>query len=155
TARTPHGGRRGTPPHPAPPMPDAPDPNAPSNAPAAVRLQVAGAQNPDVGKGVARLSQEALARLGVRPGAVVAITGKRTTAALALPPYPQDAGLDLIRLDGLQRANAGVGMGDHVEVEAAEVRAATRVVLAPAQQNIRLQGSGEALRQTLLGRPLA
>jgi transitional endoplasmic reticulum ATPase len=138
-----------------------PDSNgAPADAPAVpatdpVRLQVAGAQNPDVGKGVARLSQEALARLGVRPGAVVAITGKRTTAAIALPPYPQDAGLDLIRLDGLQRANAGVGMGEHVEVGGAEVRPAARVTLAPAQQGVRLQGSGEALLRTFLHRPLS
>src|SRR5690606_8356653 len=77
-----------------------------------------------------------------------------TTAAIALPPYPADAGLDIIRLDGLQRANTGVGLGDHVEVGRAEVREATRVVLAPAQPNIRLQGSGSALLRTLLGRPL-
>jgi len=141
-------------------MPEPADPNGtPSDAliptDDAVRLQVAGAQNPDVGKGVARVSREALARLGVGPGTVVAITGKRTTGVLALPPYPQDDGLDLIRLDGLQRTNAGVGMGDHVEVTVAEVRPAARVTLAPAQQNIRIQGSGEALRQTLHARPLA
>ncbi len=119
-----------------------------------VRLQVAGAQSPDVGKGVARLPQATLTQLGLAPGAVVALTGKRTTAAIALPPYPADAGLDIIRLDGLQRANTGVGLGDHVEVGRAEVREATRVVLAPAQPNIRLQGSGSALLRTLLGRPL-
>ena len=82
-----------------------------------VRLQVAGAQNPDVGKGVARMSQEALAQLGIVPGAIVELRGpKNATAAIALPPYSADAGLGIVRLDGLLRANAGVGMGDHVEI---------------------------------------
>ena len=120
-----------------------------------VRLQVAGAQNPDVGKGVARIGADALAQLGLTPGAIVELTGKRTTAAIALPPYSADAGLDIIRLDGLLRANASVGMGDHVEVAPAHVRPATRVVLAPAQQGVRLQGSGRALLRTLMGRPVA
>ncbi|HLT48706.1 MAG TPA: CDC48 family AAA ATPase [Rubricoccaceae bacterium] len=135
-------------------MPDQPEPNDAPPRTDAVRLQVAGAQNPDVGKGVARLSQEALTQLGLGPGAVIALTGKRTTAAIALPPYPADAGLPIVRLDGLQRNNAGVGLSDHVEVGRAEVRAARSVVFAPAQPNLRLQGPGEALRQTFLGRPL-
>ena len=120
-----------------------------------VRLQVAGAQTPDVGKGVARLSQEALAQLGVAPGAVIELRGpSNATAAIALPPYPADAGLGIIRLDGLLRANAGVGMGDHVEVAPASVKPATKVTLAPAQPGVRLQGRGESLLQTFLGRPL-
>ncbi len=119
-----------------------------------VRLQVAGAQAPDVGKGVARLSQEALTQLGIAPGAVIQLQGKSTTAAIALPPYSADAGLGIIRLDGLLRANAGVGMGDHVEVSAARVQPAKKVTLAPAQPGVRLQGRGQALLRTLLGRPL-
>lgn len=127
-------------------------PTAPSET--AVRLQVAGAQNQDVGKGVARIGADALAALGLTPGAIVALHGKRTTAAIAIPPYSADAGLEIVRLDGLLRANAGVGIGDHVEVEAAQVKPAKRVVLAPAQQGVRLQGSGRALLRTLMGRPL-
>ena len=37
---------------------------------------------------------------------------------------------------------------------AREVRPATRIVLAPAQKNLRLQGSGDALRRTFYRRPL-
>src|SRR5690606_26027428 len=66
----------------------------------------------------------------------------------------EDEGLDLIRLDGLQRANAGVSSGDFVEVHRAEVSVARKVVLAPAQRNLRLSGSGAALRRTLTNRPL-
>jgi len=65
-----------------------------------------------------------------------------------------DEGLNVIRLDGLQRANAGVSMGDYLEVRRAEPRPARRIVLAPAKKNLRLSGSGEALRRTLYQRPL-
>ena len=119
-----------------------------------VRLQVASAKPQDVGRGVARVEQGALQQLGVREGEIVEIVGKRSTAAVAVPPYPEDQGLNIIRLDGLERANADVGIGDHVEIRRAEVKPARRVELAPAQPNIRLGGSGDMLRRTLQGRPL-
>ncbi|MEO0556613.1 MAG: CDC48 family AAA ATPase [Bacteroidota bacterium] len=119
-----------------------------------LRLQVAGSQKPDFGKSIARLSQNAFAELGIGPGAIISLTGKRTTAAIAVPPYTADAGLDIVRLDGLLRSNAGVGLGDSVEITAAEVKPATSVVLAPAQPEVRLQGPGGALLRPLIGRPL-
>ncbi|RMH38161.1 MAG: AAA family ATPase [Deltaproteobacteria bacterium] len=119
-----------------------------------VQLQVAPAASADVGKGVARLSAAAMKALGLRGGEPIAITGKRTTAAIALPPYPEDADLDFIRLDGLGRVNAGVGVRDAVTVARADPKPARRVVLGPADPHMHLSGSGEGLRQTLLGRPL-
>jgi transitional endoplasmic reticulum ATPase len=118
------------------------------------KLQVAGAKPQDVGTGTARLSRKSMQALGAREGDVIEITGKRPTAALALPPYAEDEGLDVIRLDGLQRGNAGVSIGDHVAVRTAETRPARRIQLAPAQKNLRLVGSGEMLRRTLFQRPL-
>ncbi len=118
------------------------------------RLQVAGAKPQDVGRGTARVSQDTLTALGLREGGIIEIVGKRSTAAIALPPYPEDNGLRIIRLDGLERGNAGVGIGDMVEVRAADVKPARRVTLAPAQKNLRLMGSGAALARTLFGRPL-
>jgi transitional endoplasmic reticulum ATPase len=118
------------------------------------KLQVAGAKPQDVGTGTARLSRKTMQGMSIREGDVLEITGKRPTAALALPPYPEDEGLDVIRLDGLQRGNAGVSIGDHVSVKAAESKPARRIQLAPAQKNLRLVGSGEMLRRTLFQRPL-
>jgi transitional endoplasmic reticulum ATPase len=92
--------------------------------------------------------------LGLNEGDVIEIVGKRTTAARAIRPYGEDEGIDIIRLDGLQRANAGVGSGDFVEVHKAQSKPATRVVFAPAQPNIRLQGSADALKRTFAGRPV-
>ncbi|MGI6209894.1 MAG: CDC48 family AAA ATPase, partial [Anaerolineae bacterium] len=119
-----------------------------------VKVQVAAAKDQDVGKGVARVAADTLTSLGIQGGQIIEIVGKRTTAAIALPPYPEDQGLNIIRLDGLQRANAGVSIGDQVELRRAEVSPARRVTLAPAQKNLRLSGTGEALRRTLHQRPL-
>jgi transitional endoplasmic reticulum ATPase len=119
-----------------------------------IRLQVANARAEDSGRGLARLGQTAFEHLGISPGQPIELVGRRHTAAIAVPAYGEDEGLSLVRLDGLQRANAGVGSGDYVEIRRADARPATRVVFAPAQKNLRLQGSGEALKRTFVGRAL-
>lgn len=119
-----------------------------------VRLQVAAARQDESGQGIARLPKSALARLGITEGDIISVEGKRATAARAVLAYPEDEGLEVIRLDGLQRANAGSGSGDHVQVDRAESRPAARVVFAPAQPDMRLQGSGQALKRNFFGRPL-
>jgi len=118
------------------------------------RVQVASLPPGDSGRGFARLPESLMRDLGVGEGDVIEIGGKRSTAAIAVRPYGEDEGIDIIRLDGLQRANAGVGSGDFVEVNKAESKAATRVVFAPAQPNVRLQGSADALKRTFARRPL-
>ncbi|MCL6683680.1 CDC48 family AAA ATPase [Sphingomonas alba] len=118
------------------------------------RLQVANLAPTDAGRGVARLPVKLMTDLGLTEGDIISIEGKRLTAARAIRPYGDDEGLEIIRLDGLQRANAGVGSGDFVEVKKVKSKPATRVVFAPAQNNIRLQGSSEALKRSFLGRPL-
>ncbi len=117
------------------------------------KIQVANSRPEDSGRGLAHLPRSLMAALGVGEGDVIEIVGKQSTPARAVGPYPEDEGLDLLRIDGLQRANAGVGSGDFVEVRRAESKPATRVVFAPAQQNLRLQGSSNALKRTFLGRP--
>ena len=118
------------------------------------KVQVANLPPADSGRGFARLPDSLMDALGLAEGDVIEIIGKRSTAARAIRPYGEDEGIDIIRLDGLQRANAGVGSGDYVEVRKANSKAATRVVFAPAHPNIRLQGSTEALKRTFAGRPL-
>src|SRR5919202_6329153 len=118
------------------------------------RVKVASLPPADSGRGFARLPDSLMQALDLNEGDVIEIVGKRSTAARAIRPYGEDEGIDIIRMDGLQRANAGVGSGDFVEVHKAESKPATRVVFAPAQPNVRLQGSAEALKRTFAGRPL-
>ena len=117
------------------------------------KVQVANLPPADSGRGVARLPVKLMTEMGLAEGDVIEIVGKRSTAARAIRPYGDDEGLDIIRLDGLQRANAGVGSGDFVEVRKAASKPATRVTFAPAQNNVRLQGSAEALKRSFEGRP--
>ncbi|MEN9924662.1 MAG: hypothetical protein RL268_788 [Pseudomonadota bacterium] len=119
-----------------------------------VRLQVAAARQEESGNGFARLPRSALSALGVTEGDVIEIEGKRSTTARVMAAYAEDEGLDVIRLDGLQRGNAEAGSGDHVQVRKAESRPAQRVVFAPAQKEMRLQGPGQALKRNFFGRAL-
>jgi transitional endoplasmic reticulum ATPase len=118
------------------------------------KIQVANSRPEDSGRGLAHVPRSLMAALGITEGDVVEIVGKQATPERAVAPYPEDEGLDLVRIDGLQRANAGVGSGDFVEVRKVESKPATRVVFAPAQQNLRLQGSAQALKRTFFNRPL-
>ena len=118
------------------------------------RLQVANMRPADSGRGLARIPRTLMTELGLAEGDVVEIVGKRSTPARAVVPYDEDEGLDIIRLDGLQRANAETGSGDYIEIRKAESKPAQRVVLAPAQKNLRLSGSANALKRSFGMKPL-
>jgi transitional endoplasmic reticulum ATPase len=119
-----------------------------------VRLQVAAARQEESGQGVARMPRSAFQALGITDGDFVEIEGKRVTAAVAIPGYPEDEALEVVRLDGLQRANAGTSSGEHVTLRRAESKPATRVIFAPAQREMRLQGPTEALKRVFYKKPL-
>ncbi|BBC71764.1 AAA family ATPase [Altererythrobacter sp. B11] len=119
-----------------------------------IRLQVAAARQEESGRGVARMPRSAFQTLGITEGDMVEIEGKRATAAVALLAASEDDALSVIRLDGLQRANAGTSSGEHVTIRRAESRPATRVVFAPAQREMRLQGPTEALKRVFFQRPI-
>ena len=118
------------------------------------RLQVATMRPEDSGRGIARLPRALMTELGLAEGDVVELVGKRSTPARAVGPYPEDEGLEIIRLDGLQRANAEIGSGDLIEVRKADAKPAQRVVFAPAQKNLRLHGSAQALKRSFGMKPL-
>ena len=118
------------------------------------KLQVANARPQDSGHGIARLSKAVFAELGLSEGDVVLLEGKRQTAARAVQTYPEDEGLELVRLDSLLRINAGVATGEPVILSKADSKPAQRVVFAPAQNNLRLHGSGQALKRSFIGRAL-
>jgi transitional endoplasmic reticulum ATPase len=118
------------------------------------KLQVANARPEESGHGLARLPRDYFGALGIIEGDIIEIIGKRSTPARAILPYPEDEGLSVIRLDGLLRINAGIATGEQVEIRKAESKPAQRVVFAPAQQNLRLQGTGAALVRAFAGRPM-
>ncbi len=119
-----------------------------------LELKVAQLSQRDVGKGIVRMSRRHLRELGLERDDVVELKGKRTTAAVAVPAAQEDEGIDVVRMDGLTRVNAGIGIGDSVGVGKAVCHEARKVVLAPAKSGVHIEGTGDALRPVLLMRPV-
>ncbi|RLI34700.1 AAA family ATPase, partial [Candidatus Bathyarchaeota archaeon] len=103
---------------------------------AEIQLRVAEAKQRDVGRGKARIDQRAMEILDVMAGDILEIRGKKVTAAIAWPAYPEDQGLDIIRIDGLTRRNAQVSLNEYVTVRKALVHNASSVTLAPVDVRI-------------------
>jgi transitional endoplasmic reticulum ATPase len=118
------------------------------------RLKVASAQQQDVGKGIIRIGADQIRSLALERGDIIEIKGKGVTAAIPVPAHQEDEGLDIVRMDGLIRSNAKVGIGEFVEIKKGDWKEAKKVTLAPAKEGLRIAGSGEGLKPTLLYRPL-
>lgn len=94
-------------------------------------FRVAEAPSRDVGRGLVRLDPKDMTALGVEIGDVVAIRGKRETVARVAPAHPSDREQGQIQMDGILRANAGIGLDQHVAVRRTVAEVARTVVLAP------------------------
>ena len=119
-----------------------------------VQLRVAEARQRDIGRKIARLDSRAIRELGLSPGDLVEIIGKRSTLAIVWPPYKEDDGMGLIRIDGEVRRNAGVSVGDYVRVAKANAKPATKIVLAPFESLPFVGDFARIVRSQLLNLPV-
>ena len=117
-----------------------------------VKLKVVEALQDDAYKGIARLDSEVMRELGVKRGDIVLIKGNRETVAIVDRAYPADVGEGILRIDGILRRNARTGIGDMVSISKSNVKEAKKIVIAPAQKGIMVQGDPDGLRNGLLGR---
>lgn len=101
-----------------------------------MQLRVGDARQRDVGRGIARIDQKTMQKLGISAGDVVEVCGKRTTSAIAWPAYSEDQNRDLLRVDGFTRKNAGVAINEYVIVRAAKVKPALSIALAPVDMRL-------------------
>jgi len=101
-----------------------------------VQLKVADARQRDVGRGIARIDQKTMQKLGITAGDIIEIIGKRKTSAIAWPAYSEDQGREIIRIDGFTRKNAGVAINEYVIVRPAKVKDAISVTLAPVDMRL-------------------
>lgn len=118
-------------------------------------LKVAEALQIDYAKRIIRLDSASREQLTVTTGDVVEIKGKRSVAAIVLPAHPSDEGLGIIRLDGILRQNAGVGLGDRVRITKAVIKPAKRIALAPNQPSRYAPGFDQYVKKNLIGKPLS
>ncbi len=100
------------------------------------QLRVAEARQRDIGRGKARIDSETMRLLGITAGDVIEISGKKVSAAVAWPAYPEDQGRGLIRIDGIIRKNVGVAINDYVVVRKANVKEARSVTIAPIDMRL-------------------
>lgn len=120
-----------------------------------VRLKVSESDQRDVGKGIVRIDEKFRNTIGVNIFDVVEIKGERLTSAMVGRAYPQDEGLDVIRMDGLIRTNAKTSIGEYVEVRKSDWKEAKKVTLSPVVQNIHIYAPSESLRAIFHNRTLS
>jgi transitional endoplasmic reticulum ATPase len=118
-------------------------------------LKVVEAYQNDVGRGIVRIDSNARKMLEVTTGDIVEIKGKRITAAVVWQAHPQDEGLNIIRMDGYLRQNAGVGLQDKVFVMKVEPKEAKKVVLSPREPIRYSPGFDEFVKKRLVGRAVS
>jgi transitional endoplasmic reticulum ATPase len=104
--------------------------------PREIRVRVAEAKQRDAGRGKARIDDGTMRVLSIVAGDIIAINGKRKTAAVAWPAYQEDQNKNIIRIDGLLRKNAGVAINEYVVIAKAEVNEAKSVTLAPVDMRL-------------------
>src|SRR5713101_1175906 len=119
-------------------------------------LQLVVIEGFQVGRGVARVDPNDMARLGCQPGDIVMITGSRTSATKVLPGAMVDRGQQTIQMDSQVRQNSGAGLGERVTVRKAKVRTAEKVTLLPLTGGTPIQESDlQYIARYLVGPPVA
>ncbi|MFC2143512.1 CDC48 family AAA ATPase [Candidatus Aenigmatarchaeota archaeon] len=108
----------------------------------------------DFGRGIVRIGGKYMKMLGVSEGDVVEIEGKRKTPAIVVRAYPADVGMDVIRMDGLERKNCKAGISEPVTVRKVEINEAKSVTIAPARKGFMIHMEGNIMKQNLYMRPL-
>ncbi len=116
-------------------------------------VRVAEANHRDAGRGIARLDNELMQRIGVMSGNIIEIKSKGKTYARVYPGALDDAGRDIIRIDGNLRSNARVGIDDNVTVRSVVEKAAEKITLSPTRPFAHERVS-RTIHRILEGRPV-
>lgn len=109
-----------------------------------IELRVEEATQQHIGKGVAVLHPEVIKKHNWTTGQVLEISSDRKTHA-RLWPAPSSQDVDVIKIDGTTRHNAGAGIGDRTTIRAVEAARAERVILSPTEE-VRAEGLQEYMQ---------
>jgi len=119
-----------------------------------IELKVAEARQRDVGRSLARIPKATLDQLRLSAGDFVRLEGEKGTVAVAWPAYEEDEGLEIVRIDGIIRHNAGISIGDGIRISEAEMHPAAKIAFAPTE-NIRFSPDfNDYVQQMLEDKPL-
>ncbi len=100
-----------------------------------VYLRVAELRVKDNNKIRVKIDISIMKDLGINPGEIIEIEGRKKTAAIAWPSYGEDEP-DVIRMDAVVRKNAGISIGDRVIIRKANPKNAQMVRIGPTQSNV-------------------
>jgi transitional endoplasmic reticulum ATPase len=119
-----------------------------------VKLKVAEARPNDIGRGIVRIDPFIQKKMNLETGDVVRIIGKNETVAKVWPGFPNDELSNTVRIDGMIRRNADVGIDENVILIKARAKAGKKISFAPTQP-LKIMGGEEYLQQVLEGRALS
>ncbi|MHA1669890.1 MAG: CDC48 family AAA ATPase [Promethearchaeota archaeon] len=105
------------------------------------------------GRSLCYIDPDVIDLLGLTTGNIIEIRGKKKTTGIVVSSVI-DKGKSIIRLDGLQRLNAGATIGEFVSIKLAKVYAAEEIVLTPTKANLDLKKQGEAIKAKLIDKPV-
>ncbi len=117
-------------------------------------LRTSEAMAKDVGRGNVRLDPADMMRAGLAVGDIVAITGKRSTAARVLPAYPEYRGQEIMQIDGTIRQNAGLGLGEKGRISKTAIQPATQLIMVLKQRQVHFDQGNRQLHRLLEGLPV-
>ncbi len=118
-----------------------------------LKLSVREAPKSDVGRGIVRISSKAMQKLGATSGSIVSIKGKKEAVGVVWRDIEEEGAEDIIRMDGILRSNAGVGLDEDVEVQVIGAKYAKKLVLSPTQAIQYGSGFVEYVHERLLNKP--
>ena len=100
-------------------------------------LRVQKAKKRDIGRNIIRIDTITMEKLLIKTGDVISLFGKKESAGIAWPSYPQDSGLGIIRIDSRLRKNTSTSIDDTIEIRKVKALSAQNIVLAPSNVKIR------------------
>ncbi|MFX0167594.1 MAG: AAA family ATPase [Candidatus Hodarchaeota archaeon] len=105
------------------------------------------------GRSLCYIHQDVMIDLGLHTGDIIEIRGKKKTTGIAVLNSAY-RGKGIIRLDGLQRLNAGATIGEYVSLKKTKVYPAIEIVLTPTRSNIDLKRQADAIKSKLIDKPV-
>lgn len=96
-----------------------------------VILKVREALVKDVGRAIARMDPLDMKAIGLEPGDIIIIEGKRKTPVKVMPCFQEDRGKQILQIDGVTRENTQAGINEKIKIEKTTCKAAQKIRLQP------------------------
>ncbi len=119
-----------------------------------IELKVSEALSKDVGRGIARIDPADMKNLAVEVGDIIEIKGERITVARIMPAFAEDRGKRIIKIDGIIRGNAKIGLNDKVQIKKIDAKPAANIILSPTQSMRGRNRTDRYIGKLLEGLPL-